>query len=66
VTFTLQELAALSGGKLHGGNPDVKITGAASLSEAVAGEVTFYADPRYLARLRHTQASAIFVPVNFS
>ena len=66
MTFTLQELAALSGGELHGGNPDLKIIGAASLSEAVAGEVTFYADPRYLARLRHTQASAIFVPVNFS
>jgi UDP-3-O-[3-hydroxymyristoyl] glucosamine N-acyltransferase len=66
VTFTLKELAVLSGGELHGDNPDLEITGAAALSEAVPGEVTFYADPRYLARLRHTQASAIFVPVNFS
>jgi UDP-3-O-[3-hydroxymyristoyl] glucosamine N-acyltransferase len=66
VKFTLQELAILSGGELHGGNPDSKITGAASLLEAVPGEVTFYADPRYLARLRKTQASAIFVPLDFS
>ena len=66
MTFTLKELAALSGGELRGGDPDFKITGAASLSEAVPGEVTFYADPRYLARLRNTQASAIFVPLNFS
>ena len=66
MTFTLKELAVLSGGELHADNPDLKITGAASLSEAVPGEVTFYADPRYLARLRNTQASAIFVPVNFS
>ena len=66
MTFTLKELAVLSGGELHGDNPDLEITGAASLSEAVPGEVTFYADPRYFARLRHTQASAIFVPVDFS
>lgn len=66
MTFTLQELATQSGGELRGGDPKQQITGAASLSEAVPGEVTFYADPRYLARLRHTRASAIFVPQNFS
>jgi UDP-3-O-[3-hydroxymyristoyl] glucosamine N-acyltransferase len=66
VTFTLQELAVFSGGELRGGDPAQGITGAASLSEAVAGEVTFYADPRYLTRLRKTQASAIFVPLTFS
>jgi UDP-3-O-[3-hydroxymyristoyl] glucosamine N-acyltransferase len=66
VTFTLQELAIFSGGELRGGDPTQKISGAASLSEAVAGEVTFYGDPRYLARLRKTCASAIFVPLDFS
>jgi len=65
VTLTLQEIAKLSGGELDG-DPAVKITGAASLSEAVPGEVTFYADPRYLERLRKTRASAIFVPSGFS
>ena len=48
------------------GDPNVEVTGVASLSEAVAGEVTFYADPRYLERLRKTRASAIFVPLTFS
>src|SRR5947208_16419718 len=44
----------------------MEVDGAASLSEAAAGEITFYADPRYLARLRQTRASAIFVPLDFS
>ena len=42
------------------------ISGAASLAEAVAGEVSFFADPRYLALLRKTQAAAVFVPRDFS
>jgi len=66
VSFTLKELAALSDGELRGGDSTQEITGAASLSEAVPGEVTFYADPRYLERLRKTRASAIFVPSDFS
>jgi UDP-3-O-[3-hydroxymyristoyl] glucosamine N-acyltransferase len=65
VTFTLQELAALCGGELRG-DPNEKITGAAALSEAVPGEITFYADPRYRSRLHKTRASAIFVPLDFS
>ena len=66
MTFTLQDLAAISGGELRGGDPSQKINGAASLSEAVPGEVTFYGDPRYLELLRKTRASAIFVPLDFS
>ncbi len=65
MTLTLQELAQACDGKLVG-DPNVEVTGVASLSEAVAGEVTFYADPRYLERLRKTRASAIFVPLTFS
>jgi len=65
VTFTLQELATMSGGELVG-DPALKITGAASLGEAVPGEITFYSDPRYGALLRKTRASAVFVPPDFS
>jgi UDP-3-O-[3-hydroxymyristoyl] glucosamine N-acyltransferase len=65
VSFTLKELAALCGGELRG-NPAEKISGAASLSEAGPGEITFYADPRYMSRLRKTGASAVFVPLDFS
>lgn len=63
--FTLQELALFSSGELQGGNADLKIVGAASLLEAGPGEITFYGDPRYLARVRKTRASAIFVPLDF-
>jgi UDP-3-O-[3-hydroxymyristoyl] glucosamine N-acyltransferase len=65
VSFTLKELAALCGGELRG-DPAQKISGAASLSEAGPGEITFYADPRYMSRLRKTGASAVFVPLEFS
>ena len=48
------------------GDPALKISGAASLSEAVPGEVSFYADPRYMSRLKKTRASAVFVTCDFS
>jgi UDP-3-O-[3-hydroxymyristoyl] glucosamine N-acyltransferase len=65
VTFTLQELAAMSDGELLG-DPAQKIDGVASLAEAMPGEITFFADPRYLGLIRRTQASAVFVSRDFS
>jgi UDP-3-O-[3-hydroxymyristoyl] glucosamine N-acyltransferase len=65
VTFTLQELAVMSGGELVG-DPALRITGAASLAEAVSGEIAFFSDPRYGTLLRKTHASAVLVPLNFS
>src|SRR5439155_3015251 len=61
VTFTLQELATMSNGKLLG-DPARQITGAASLVEAIDGEVSFFNNPKYVALLRKTRASAVFVP----
>jgi UDP-3-O-[3-hydroxymyristoyl] glucosamine N-acyltransferase len=65
VTFTLQELATMSGGELVG-DPALKITGAASLAEAVPGEISFFADRKYVGLLRKTRASAVFVPPDFA
>jgi UDP-3-O-[3-hydroxymyristoyl] glucosamine N-acyltransferase len=65
VTFTLQELATMSGGELLG-DPAQKITGAASLAEATDGDVSFFGTPKYVAQLRKTRASAVFVPLDFS
>jgi UDP-3-O-[3-hydroxymyristoyl] glucosamine N-acyltransferase len=65
VTFTLQELAAMSGGELVG-DPGLKITGAASLVEATAGEISFFANRKYVGLLRKTCASAVFVPPDFA
>ena len=55
----------MSAGKLVG-DPALKITGAASLGEAVPGEISFYSDPRYGPLLRKTRASAVFVPPDFA
>jgi len=65
VTFTVKELAALSGGELVG-DSTLKITGAASLSEATPGEISFFTDRKYIGLLRKTRASAIFVPLDFA
>ena len=55
----------MSGGELRGDSAQ-KINGAASLTEAVPGEISFFADPRYTAHLRKTRASAVFVPLDFA
>jgi UDP-3-O-[3-hydroxymyristoyl] glucosamine N-acyltransferase len=65
VPFTLQELATMSGGELFG-DPALKITGAASLAEATAGEISFFANRKYVGLLRKTRASAVFVPTDFA
>jgi UDP-3-O-[3-hydroxymyristoyl] glucosamine N-acyltransferase len=65
VSFTVKELAALSGGELVG-DPTLKITGAASLSEATSGEVSFFTNRKYVGLLRKSRASAIFVPPDFA
>jgi UDP-3-O-[3-hydroxymyristoyl] glucosamine N-acyltransferase len=64
VSFTLQELASMSSGELVG-DPKLKITGAASLAEATSGEISFFANRKYIGLLRKTQASAVFVPPDF-
>jgi len=64
VTFTLQELATMSGGELIG-DPALKITGAASLAEATSGEISFFVNRKYVGLLRKTRASAVFVPLDF-
>lgn len=65
MAFTLHELAELNDGELVGDGAQI-VTGAASLAEATAGEITFFADPRYMPQLRKTRASAAFVPLDFS
>ena len=65
MTLTLEQIAKLSGGKLEG-DPETKITGAASLAEATVHEVSFFNNPRYLAQLRNTRAAAVIVPGDFS
>src|SRR5919204_791541 len=55
----------MSGGELVG-DPKLKITGAASLAEAASGEISFFANRKYVGLLRKTCASAVFVPPDFA
>ena len=64
MTYTLQQLAEQCGGELSGDGTRV-ITGAASLAEAVPGEISFFAIPKYMPQLRKTRASAVLVPPEF-
>lgn len=59
-TWTVPELSNLIGG-LANGHKSVEITGIAGIREAVEGDVTFVANPRYLPLLRQTKASAVIV-----
>jgi UDP-3-O-[3-hydroxymyristoyl] glucosamine N-acyltransferase len=61
----LLELAALVGAAITEGTGDIEITGVASLQEAREGDVTFFGNPRYLAQLRASKASAAIVPQGF-
>jgi UDP-3-O-[3-hydroxymyristoyl] glucosamine N-acyltransferase len=55
----------MSGGEVVG-DPALVITGAASLGEANVGEISFFANRKYVTLLRKTRASAVFVPTDFS
>ena len=70
MSFTIEELARLVGGRViqkegAEGATDLCITGAASVSEAQAGEVTFFANPKYLPAVKATKASCVLVPEGF-
>jgi UDP-3-O-[3-hydroxymyristoyl] glucosamine N-acyltransferase len=56
----LRELAQWVGGTVVG-DGEVEITGASSIEEARAGEITFIASPKYLPKLDETKASAVIV-----
>lgn len=65
--LTVQELAALVGGQfVSSANSTAKITGAAAIAEAVAGDITFFGNAKYLAVLKTCRATAALVPVEFS
>ena len=65
--ITVSELAALVGGQLaSGAGGSAKISGAASLAEALPGEVTFFGNPKYLPQLRASKATVALVPFAFT
>lgn len=59
VRYSLREIVANLGGELLG--DDVLITGAASLSSAESGQISFFADSKYLPLLAAAKASAVVI-----
>jgi UDP-3-O-[3-hydroxymyristoyl] glucosamine N-acyltransferase len=51
--------------KIDNGSPDTEITGVAGIEKAIAGQVTFVANPKYAAAARSTAASAVIVAEDF-
>ncbi|WP_133796500.1 UDP-3-O-(3-hydroxymyristoyl)glucosamine N-acyltransferase [Prosthecobacter fusiformis] len=62
MNIALSELAELLEGQLLSGSPETRVTGFASLREALAGDLSFYYDARYKDRLMETKATAVLVP----
>lgn len=56
----LEQLAELVGGELSG-QPDLEIHRVAPIDQAVEGDITFVANPKYLAKLKQCRASAVIV-----
>ena len=63
--ITLEQLAALSQGVIVSGDPGLKLTGFAGLREASPGDLSFFANERYINDVRRTKASALLVPESF-
>ena len=61
----LSQLSKTLEAQLENGSPDVEITGVAGIEEAVAGHVTFVANPKYASAAKTTKASAVIVSENF-
>jgi len=60
--ISLRELAALVGGKVIG-DPAAKVSGLGSLDDAVEGQITFLSNPKLLAKVAKTRATAVILPV---
>lgn len=63
---TVEELAHLVGGRVIGGPGNARITGAAAISDAGEGDITFFGNIKYLPALKATKATCALVPLDFA
>jgi UDP-3-O-[3-hydroxymyristoyl] glucosamine N-acyltransferase len=61
MSHTLQELADLLGGVVHG-DASLAVSGLGSLDDASEGQITFLANPKYAEKVSVTKASAVVLP----
>lgn len=65
--FTVSELAALVGGQFASdADVSLRISGAAAVTDAGEGHITFFGNPKYLPQLKASRASAALVPLDFA
>jgi UDP-3-O-[3-hydroxymyristoyl] glucosamine N-acyltransferase len=64
-TLTVAEIVRLIDGELLVGSEPEPITGVAALADAEPGDVSFFANPKYLPALRRSRAAAVLVPADF-
>jgi len=64
--MTLHDIAALTGAQWDATSSSPEITGVASVSEAGEGDISSFYNPKYIAQLRASQATAVFVPRDFA
>jgi len=57
-SYSIEEIAGIVGGKVVG-DGSIEIRGVAGIKEAVDGEITFLANPKYESYLASTKASAV-------
>lgn len=65
MNLTVLELADFLCGKLIFGDPDRKLSGFASLDEALGDDIAFFALENYRSKLATTRAGAVLVPADF-
>jgi UDP-3-O-[3-hydroxymyristoyl] glucosamine N-acyltransferase len=64
ITATLGQLAELVQGQLVG-DPDLRITGAATLADALPGQISFVDHPKLRAQIASSPAAAVVVPADW-
>ena len=64
--LTVGELVPMLSGELLAGSPETLLRGVASLTDAGEGDLSFFGNPKYLAALRRSRASAVLVPTGFT
>jgi len=62
--YSLSELAAIVGGEVRGDGA-VRVRGVADVNEASEGDVTWVTNPKYIAKLKESRASAALVGPDF-
>ena len=66
LSFTLEQIAGIVGGKLEGGAPDTQVYTLCKIEEGHPGGLTFLANPKYTPYIYETQASAVIVNSDFT